>query len=90
MINTRTKKYKFRPFNIFIILLSEKTRTQNKRWAGFNDNLDFDNSSHEYPELSVQETKHALCLFSTFGTNDCALSKYYRSSKLQQRTQIVH
>ena len=34
-----------------IILLSEKTRTQNKRWAGFNDNLDFDDSSHEYPEL---------------------------------------
>ena len=33
-----------------IILLSEKTRTQ-KRWAGFNDNLDFDDSSHEYPEL---------------------------------------
>ena len=37
-----------------ISLLSEKTRTQNKRWAGFNDNLDFDDSSHEYPELSVQ------------------------------------
>ena len=36
-----------------IILLSEKTRTQNKRWAGFNDNLDFDDSSHEHPELSV-------------------------------------
>ena len=36
-----------------IILLSEKTRTQNKRWAEFNDNLDFDDSSHEYPELSV-------------------------------------
>ena len=36
-----------------IILLSENTRTQNKRWAGFNDNLDFDDSSHEYPELSV-------------------------------------
>ena len=38
---------------LIIFLLSEKTRTQNKRWAGFNDNLDFDDSSHEYPELSV-------------------------------------
>ena len=34
-------------------LLSEKTIIQNKRWAGFNDNLDFDDSSHEYPEISV-------------------------------------
>ena len=36
-----------------IFLLSEKTRTQNKRWAGFNNNLDFDDCSHEHPELSV-------------------------------------
>ena len=36
-----------------IILLSGKARTQNKRWAGFNDNLDFEVSSHEYPKLSV-------------------------------------
>ena len=35
-----------------IILLAEKRRTQNKRWTGFNDNLDSDDSSHEYPELS--------------------------------------
>ena len=41
-----------------IIIL--KTRTQNKRWAGFNDNLDFDDSSHEYPEFRWRETKHAL------------------------------
>ena len=36
-----------------MFLLSEKTRTQNKRWAGFNNNLDFDDFSDEYPELSV-------------------------------------
>ena len=24
-----------------------------KRWAGFNNNLDFDDCSHEHPELSV-------------------------------------
>ena len=34
-------------------LLSEKTRTQNKRWAGFNNSFDFDDYSHEHPELSV-------------------------------------
>ena len=34
-------------------LLSEKTRTQNKRWAGFNNNFDFDDCSHEHPEFSV-------------------------------------
>ena len=33
-------------------LLSEKTRTQNKRWAGFNNNFDFDDCNH-------RETKHA-------------------------------
>ena len=38
---------------LMIFLLSEKTRTQNKRWAGFNNNLNFDDSSHENPELSV-------------------------------------
>ena len=36
-----------------IVLLSEKTRTQNKRWARFNNNLDFDDCSHEHPRLSV-------------------------------------
>ena len=36
-----------------IFLLSEKTRTQNKIWAGFNKNLNFDDCSHEYPELLV-------------------------------------
>ena len=36
-----------------IFLLSEKTRTQNKRCAGFTNNLDFDDCSHEHPELSV-------------------------------------
>ena len=36
-----------------IFLLSEKTRTQNKRCAEFNNNLDFDDCSHEHPELSV-------------------------------------
>ena len=39
-------------------LLSEKTRTQNKRCAGFNNNHDFDDCSHEHPELSVP----GLCL----------------------------
>ena len=37
---------------LIIFLLSEKTRTQNKRWAGFNNNFDFDDCSH-------RETKHA-------------------------------
>ena len=40
-----------------IFLLSEKTRTQNKDvregGAGFNNNLAFDDYSHEDPELSV-------------------------------------
>ena len=36
-----------------IFLLSEKTRAQNKRCAGFNNNLDFDDCSHEHPKLSV-------------------------------------
>ena len=58
IINTRTRKCNFSPFNIF--LLSEKTRTQKKkRWAGFNNNLDFDDCSHEHLELSMPETKHA-------------------------------
>ena len=38
---------------LIIFLLSEKTRTQNKRWAGFNNNFDFDEGSHEHPEFSV-------------------------------------
>ena len=36
-----------------IFLLPEKTRTQNKRRAGFNNNFDFDDCSHEHPEFSV-------------------------------------
>ena len=36
-----------------VFILSERTRTQNKRCAGFNINLDFDDCSHEHPELSV-------------------------------------
>ena len=38
---------------LIIFLLSEKTRTQNKRWAGFNNNFDFDDCSHEHPGFSV-------------------------------------
>ena len=38
-----------------IFLLLENTRTQNERCAGFNNNLDFDDYSHEHPELSVPE-----------------------------------
>ena len=42
-----------------IILLSEKTRTQNKRWAEFNDNLNFNYSSLEYTRsFRCRETKH--------------------------------
>ena len=37
---------------ILVRSLSEKTRTQNKRWAGFNNNFDFDDCNH-------RETKHA-------------------------------
>ena len=36
-----------------IFLLSEKTKTQNKRCGGFNNNFDFDDCSHELPEFSV-------------------------------------
>ena len=36
-----------------IIFLSQKTRNQNKRWTGFNNNLDFDDCTHEYTELPV-------------------------------------
>ena len=39
--------------HLIIFLLSEKTRTQNKRWAGFNINFDFDDCNHEHPEFSV-------------------------------------
>ena len=38
---------------LIIFLLSEKTKTQNKRCAGFNNNFDFDDCSHELPEFSV-------------------------------------
>ena len=38
---------------LIIFLLSEKTRTQNKRWAGFNNNFDFDDRRQEHPEVSV-------------------------------------
>ena len=36
---------------LIIFLLSEKTRTQNKRWAGFNNNFDFDDIGHEHSEF---------------------------------------
>ena len=38
---------------LITFLLSEKTRTQNKRWARFNNNFDFDDCSHEQSEFSV-------------------------------------
>ena len=38
---------------LIIFLLSEKTRTQNKRWAGFNNSFDFVDCSHDHPEFSV-------------------------------------
>ena len=38
---------------LIIFLLSEKTRPQNKRWAGFNNNFDFHDYIHEHPEFSV-------------------------------------
>ena len=38
---------------LIVFLLPEKTRTQNKRWAGFNNSFDFDDYSHEHPEFSV-------------------------------------
>ena len=40
-----------------MFLLSRKTRTQNKIWGGFNNNLDFDDCSHEYPELSGESRR---------------------------------
>ena len=43
-----------------IFLLSEKTRTQNKRWAGFSNNFDFDDCSHEHLELSVPGNETCL------------------------------
>ena len=53
-----TKIKKSKPGNkilvhLIIFLLSEKTRTQNKRWAGFKNNFDFDDCSHGHPEFSV-------------------------------------
>ena len=50
IINTRTRNKIL--VRSIIFLLSEKTRTQNKRWAGFNTNFDFDDCCH-------RETKHA-------------------------------
>ena len=38
--------------SIFFFIIRENKKG-NKRWAGFNSNLDFDDCSHEYPELSV-------------------------------------
>ena len=38
---------------LIFVLVSQKTRTQNKRWAGFNKNFDFDDCSHEHREFSV-------------------------------------
>ena len=40
-----------------MFLLSEKTRTQNKIWRGFNNNLDFADCSHEYQELSGESRR---------------------------------
>ena len=40
-----------------IFLLSEKTRTQNKRWAGFNNNFDFEVTNTR--SFQCRETKHA-------------------------------
>ena len=36
-----------------IILLSEKLKNSKQKIAGFNDNLDLDDSSHEFNELTV-------------------------------------
>ena len=48
-----------------IILLSEKTRTQYyKRWAGFNDNLDFESQKTVHRHNYCRETKHALNVLS--------------------------
>ena len=57
-IKTSSLSFTLEPGNKILVrsinfLLSEKTRTQNKRWAGFNNNFDFDDFSHEHLELSV-------------------------------------
>ena len=39
--------------SIYIFFIIRENKKGNKRWARFNSNLDFDNCSHEYPELSV-------------------------------------
>ena len=38
---------------IFFIIRGNKNSEKKKRWAGFNNNLNFDDCSHEHPELSV-------------------------------------
>ena len=40
---------------LIIFFIIRETRTQNKRWAGFNNNFDFDDCSQEHPEFSVPE-----------------------------------
>ena len=59
---------------LIIFLLSEKTRTQNKRWAGFNNNFDFDDCSHKHSQvfsagklnMPINDFHSRKCLFNSF------------------------
>ena len=39
--------------SIIFFFIRENKNSKKKRWAGFNNNLDFDDCSYEHPELSV-------------------------------------
>ena len=57
-IKTSSLSLTIKPGNKILVrsiffLLSEKTKPQNKRWVGFNNNFDFDDCSHEHPQFSV-------------------------------------
>ena len=58
-----------------IFLLSEKTRTQNKRWAGFNNKFEFDDCSHDRTpgafsagklNMLINDFHSRKCLFNSF------------------------
>ena len=58
-----------------ILLLSEKTRTQNKRWEGFTNNLDFDDCMQSRTSgafsvgklnMPINDFHSRKCLFNSF------------------------
>ena len=60
---------------LIIFLSSDKTRTQNKRWAGFNNNFDFDDCTESQTpgvfsagkiNMPINDFHSRKCLFNSF------------------------